>query len=103
MSRRIALAGRVYAAATRAEARAYGLRERRVDVGDAHVAGSSMGGFVAATLAFARPDLVRSLLLSDAVGEGAVRAEVPARSAADYRAFLDRVRAAEGPVLDARL
>ena len=149
MSRRTTLGARVLAAATRAEARAYGLRERRVDVGDAdlavleggpadapvvvlvhgytadrvvwvrfarhllrdhrvvipelaghgatgftagtdfsapaqaarvaalldglgieraHVAGNSMGGFVAATLALARPDLVRSLLLSDAVG-----------------------------------
>ncbi len=149
MNTRIALAARLYALITRAEARAYGLRERRVDVGDAdlavleggpadapvvvllhgytadrvvwvrfarhllrdhrvvipelaghgatgfttgtdfsapaqaervaalldrlgveraHVAGNSMGGFVAATLALARPDLVRSLLLSDAVG-----------------------------------
>lgn len=149
MSRRTALGARVLAAATRAEARAYGLRERRVDVGEtslavldggpadapavvllhgftadrvvwlrfakhllrdhrvvipelaghgatgfvggadysapaqaervatmldrlgierAHVAGNSMGGFVAATLAIARPGLVRSLLLSDAVG-----------------------------------
>ena len=149
MSRRIALGRRMYAAVTRAEARAYGLRERRVDVGDAtlavleggpvdapvvvllhgytadrvvwtrfarhllrdhrvvipelaghgatgftsgtdfsapaqaarvatllerlgveraHVAGNSMGGFVAATLALTRPDLVQSLLLSDAVG-----------------------------------
>ena len=149
MSSRIALAARLYSLITRAEARAYGLRERRVDVGDADlavleggpadapvvvllhgytadrvvwvrfarhlmrdhrvvipelaghgatgfttgtdfsapaqaarvaalldrlgvvradVAGNSMGGFVAATLALARPDLVRSLLLSDAVG-----------------------------------
>ncbi|HEV2796797.1 MAG TPA: alpha/beta fold hydrolase [Nocardioides sp.] len=148
-SARTALAARLYALITRAEARAYGLRERRVDVGDtelavleggpadapvvvllhgytadrvvwvrfarhlmrdhrvvipelaghgatgfttgtdfsapaqaarvaalldrlgierAHVAGNSMGGFVAATLALARPDLVRSHLLSDAVG-----------------------------------
>ncbi|GAA5109303.1 alpha/beta fold hydrolase [Alloalcanivorax gelatiniphagus] len=143
------MAGGVLAAATRAEARAYGLRERVVDVGDArlavleggpadgpavvllhgysadrvvwvrfarhllrdhrvvvpelaghgasgfvagagysapdqarrvvavldhlgidhaHVAGNSMGGFVAATLAVAHPARVASLLLSDAVG-----------------------------------
>jgi len=148
-SRRTTLAGRAYAAATAAEARAYGLRERRVDVGDcslalleggpadappvvlvhgysadrvvwvrfarrllrehrvivpdlaghgatgftsgtghsapaqaarvatlldrlgidtAHVAGNSMGGFVAATLAVEHPERVASLLLSDAVG-----------------------------------
>ncbi len=149
MSRRTALAARLLAAATAGEARAYGLRERRVDVGDAtlavleggpvdapvvvllhgysadrvvwirfarrllkdhrvvipelaghgasgftsgtghsapaqaervvavldhldidraHVAGNSMGGFVAATLALAHPDRVQTLLLSDAVG-----------------------------------
>ena len=149
MNPRIAVASRSYALITRAEARAYGLRERRVDAGEtsmavleggpadapvvvllhgytadrvvwvrfarhlvrdhrvvipelaghgatgftsgtdfsapaqagrvaalldrlgverADVAGNSMGGFVAATLALARPDLVRSLLLSDAVG-----------------------------------
>ncbi len=149
MSRRVALAARILTTATNAEARAYGLRQRRVDVGDAdlmvleggpadapvvvllhgytadrvvwvrfarhllkdhrvlvpdlaghgasgftsgidysapaqaarvaavldrfgveqaHVAGNSMGGFVAATLAVERPDLVASLLLSDAVG-----------------------------------
>ena len=149
MSRRTALAGRLLSAATAGEARAYGLRERRVDVDDAslavleggpvdapvvvllhgysadrvvwmrfarhlakdhrvvipelaghgtsgftsgaghsapaqaarvatamdrlgidraHVAGNSMGGFVAATLALAAPDRVASLLLSDAVG-----------------------------------
>ncbi len=149
MSRRTALAGRLLSAATAGEARAYGLRERRVDVDDAslavleggpvdapvvvllhgysadrvvwmrfarhlakdhrvvipelaghgtsgftsgaghsapaqaarvatamdrlgidraHVAGNSMGGFVAATLALAEPDRVASLLLSDAVG-----------------------------------
>ena len=40
----------------------------RLGVERADVAGNSMGGFVAATLAIARPDLVRSLILSDAVG-----------------------------------
>lgn len=149
MSRRTARAGRMYAGATRAEARAYGLRERRVEAGDttlavleggpadapvvvllhgysadrvvwmrfakhllrdhrvlvpelaghgatgftsgtghsapaqaarvvavldrlgveqAHVAGNSMGGFVAATVGVEHPDRVLSLLLSDAVG-----------------------------------
>ena len=34
----------------------------------AHVAGNSMGGFVAATLALAHPDRVETLLLSDAAG-----------------------------------
>ena len=37
-SRRTTLAARAYAAATAAEARAYGLRERRVDVGDCSLA-----------------------------------------------------------------
>lgn len=164
MSPRIALAARLYALITRAEARAYGLRERRVDVGDtelavleggpadapvvvllhgytadrvvwvrfarhllrdhrvvipelaghgatgfiagtdfsapaqaarvatlldrlgverAHVAGNSMGGFVAATLALVRPDLVRSLLLSDAVG---VEAPEPSDAELELRA-----------------
>lgn len=162
-SRRIAHAARLYGLITRAEARAYGLRERRVDVGDAdlavleggpasapvvvllhgytadrvvwvrfarhlvrdhrvlipelaghgatgftpgtdfsapaqaarvaalldrlgveraHVAGNSMGGFVAATLAIARPDLVGSLLLSDAVG---VRSPEPSDAELELR------------------
>ena len=38
MKRRTAIAARAYAAATAAEARAYGLRERRVDVGDCSLA-----------------------------------------------------------------
>lgn len=161
MSRRTTLGARVLAAATRTEAKAYGLRERRVDVGDttlavleggpadapavvllhgytadrvvwmrfakhlvrdhrvvvpelaghgasgfasgtgfsapaqadrvatvmdrlgvdrAHVAGNSMGGFVAATLALAHPHRVTSLLLSDAVGVAS-----PEPSEADLR------------------
>jgi abhydrolase domain-containing protein 6 len=40
----------------------------RLGIDRAHVAGNSMGGFVAATLALAHPDRVTSLLLSDAVG-----------------------------------
>ena len=40
----------------------------RLGIDRAHVAGNSMGGFVAATLALAHPDRVGSLLLSDAVG-----------------------------------
>ena len=40
----------------------------RLGIERAHVAGNSMGGFVAATLAVAHPERVASLLLSDAVG-----------------------------------
>ena len=40
----------------------------RLGIERAHVAGNSMGGFVAATLAVAHPRRVSSLLLSDAVG-----------------------------------
>ena len=40
----------------------------RLGIDEAHVAGNSMGGFVAATLAVEHPGRVRSLLLSDAVG-----------------------------------
>ena len=40
----------------------------RLGIDRAHVAGNSMGGFVAATLALAHPERVASLLLSDAVG-----------------------------------
>ena len=38
MTHRIALAARLYSLLTRAEARAYGLRERRVDIGDGSLA-----------------------------------------------------------------
>lgn len=174
MKRRTALGARVLAGATRAEARAYGLREHRVDAGDttlavleggpvdapavvllhgytadrvvwlrfakhlvrdhrvvvpelaghgasgfasgtgfsapaqaarvatvmdrlgierAHVAGNSMGGFVAATLALAHPERVASLLLSDAVG---VASPEPSEAELEIRAggnpfFLDDV------------
>ena len=179
MTRRTALGARVLAAATRAEAKAYGLRESRVDVGDttlavleggpadapavvllhgytadrvvwmrfakhllrdhrvvvpelaghgasgftsgtgfsapaqaarvitvmdrldidrAHVAGNSMGGFVAATLALAHPERVTSLLLSDAVG---VASPEPSRAELMIRQgrnpfFLDDVDAFPG-------
>ena len=42
----------------------------RLGIDRAHVAGNSMGGFVAATLSLAHPERVTSLLLSDAVGAG---------------------------------
>ena len=164
MNRRTALATRLLAGAVRAEAKAYGLRESHVDVGDAtlslleggpahapavvllhgysadrvvwtrfarhllrdhrvvvpdlaghgasgfttgagysvpaqaervvalmdhvgisraHIAGNSMGGFVAATLAAQHPDRVESLLLSDAVG---VESPVPSEADEQFRA-----------------
>jgi len=61
----------------------------RLGIERAHIAGNSMGGFVAATVAVQHPDRVESLLLSDAVG-----VESPVPSEAD-----EQIRAGRNPFL----
>ena len=61
----------------------------RLGIARAHIAGNSMGGFVAATVAVQHPDRVESLLLSDAVG-----VESPVPSEAD-----EQIRAGRNPFL----